>query len=83
MGELTSAVVRLEQSSTAEDLFAVEQMLAKLLVGPGHRELRRAFADWLWVLERQLRSPDEQAAPPPSDLTLEDVGMSIYVASGL
>ena len=77
VGELTSAVVRLEQSSTAEDLFAVEQMLAKLLVGPDHRELRRAFADWLWVLERQLRSPGEQAAQPPPDLTLEDVGMRL------
>ena len=77
MGELTSAVVRLEQSSTAEDLFAVEQMLAKLLVGPEHRELRRAFADWLWVLERQLRSPDEPAAQPPPDLSLEEVGMRL------
>ena len=77
MGELTSAVVRLEQSSTAEDLFAVEQMLAKRLVGPEHRELRRAFADWLWVLERQLRSPDEPATQPPPDLTLEEVGMRL------
>ena len=58
-------------------------MLAKLLVGPDHRELRRAFADWLWVLERQLRRPGEQAAQPPPNLTLEEVGMSIYVASGL
>ena len=77
VAELTSAVVRLEQSGTAEELFEVEQILAKLLVGPGHRELRRAFADWLWVLERQLRSPGEQAAEPPPDLTLEDVGMRL------
>ena len=83
VGELTSAVVRLEQSGTAEDLVDVKRILAKLLVGPGHRELRRTFADWLWVLERQLRSPGEQAAQPPPDLTLEEVGMSIYVASGL
>ena len=77
VGELTGAVVRLEQSSTAEDLFAVEQMLAKRLVGPEHRELRRAFADWLWVLERQLRRPGEQGAQPPPNLTLEDVGMRL------
>ena len=52
-------------------------MLAKLLVGPDHRELRRAFADWLWVLERQLRRPGEQAAQPPPNLTLEEVGMRL------
>ncbi len=52
-------------------------MLAKLLVGPDHRELRCAFADWLWVLERQLRRPGEQAAQPPPNLTLEEVGMRL------
>ena len=77
VGELTNAVAHLEQSSTAEDLVEVKRILAKLLVGPGHRELRRTFADWLWVLERQLRSPGEQAAQPPPDLTLEEVGMRL------
>ena len=76
-GELTNAVVLTEQSSAPKDLLEIKRFLAKLLVGPGHRELRRTFADWLWVLNRQLRSPGAKPAQPPPDLTLEEVGMTL------
>ena len=76
-GKLTDAVTRLERSSTPKDLLEVKRILARLLHRPDQRELRRAFADWLWALEKRLQDPGEQAAPPPPNLTLEDIGMTL------
>ena len=67
-GELTRAVALLERSRSPADLARVAERLAGLLDAPGQDELRRAFADWLWVLCARLRSGDE---PPPPELTLE------------
>ena len=45
---------------------------------PGREELKRAFADWLWVLWRRFeRGRDEPPAAPPPELTLEDVAMTL------
>ena len=65
-GELTRAVALLERSRSPADLARVAERLAGLLSAPGQEELRRAFADWLWVLRARLRSGDE----PPPELTL-------------
>ena len=73
-GELTRAVALLERSRSPADLARVAERLAGLLDAPGHDELRRAFADWLWVLCTRLRSGDE---PPPPELTLEEVRMTL------
>ena len=73
---LTRAVVLLEQSRSPDDLAEVVRLLREW-PALGRDELKRAFADWLWVLWRRLdRSPDEPTAPPP-ELTLEDVAMTL------
>ena len=73
---LTRAVVLLEQSRSPDDLAEVVRLLREWLAF-GRDELKRAFADWLWVLWRRLdRSREEPAAPPP-ELTLEDVAMTL------
>ena len=73
-GELTRAVALLERSRSPADLARVAERLAGLLDAPDQEELRRAFADWLWVLCARLRSGDE---PPPPELTLEDARMTL------
>ena len=75
-GELTQAMALLEQSRSPADLAKVARRLAELLSAPGQDELRRAFADWLWVLCEGMESADEPA-PPPSELTLEEVQMTL------
>ena len=85
----TRAVLLLEQSRSPEDLVQVARLLRGWLgsfvrgAGPSRTpaegssdrgELKRAFADWLWVLCARLRSGDE---PPPPELTLEDVAMTL------
>ena len=39
-------------------------------------DLKRAFADWLWVLYQRLQRGDEDPTPPP-ELTLEEVAMTL------
>ena len=72
--ELTRAVALLEQSSSAADLARVAGLLTWALRAPGRRELRRAFADWLWVLSRRL-APGEEA--PPDAPSLEEVRVTL------
>ena len=68
---LTRAFLLLEQSRSPEHLAEVARRLRDWLGSAGNEELKRAFADWLWVLWRRLdRGRDEPAAPPP-ELTLE------------
>ena len=77
-GELTQAVALLEQSGSPADLARVAGLLAELLGGPDREELRRAFVDWLWVLYARLPNVDESPpAPPPPELTLEEVKMTL------
>ena len=75
-GERTRAVALLEQSRSPADLASVAGVLVGILGGPDADELRRAFADWLWVLFRRMHSPEESPVPPP-ELTLEDVRMTL------
>ena len=53
-GERTRAVALLEQSRSPADLASVAGVLVGILGGPDADELRRAFADWLWVLFRRM-----------------------------
>ena len=85
-GKLTSAVALLEQSGTGDDLIEVAGLLAALLGDPDHeepsagereglslsmKELRCAFADWLWVLFGRMASKEGPTSPPPPELTLK------------
>ena len=72
--QLTRAVALLEQSGSAEDLSRLANEFAAEFGPNVPRELKRAFADWLWVLGERLGPSDE--APPP-DLTLEEVKMTL------
>ena len=76
-GERTRAVALLEQSRSPADLVRVAGVLADILGGPDANELRRAFADWLWVLFRRMQAPEEPPAAPPPELTLERVKMTL------
>ena len=76
-GERTRAVALLEQSRSPADLTQVAGVLTDILGGPDADELRRAFADWMWVLFRRMQAPDEPAAAPPPELTLEKVKMTL------
>ena len=76
-GELTRAVALLERSRSPADLARVAEHLAGILGEPDQRELRRAFADWLWVLCTRLRSADGSPQATPPKLTLEDVRMTL------
>ena len=76
-GELTRAVALLERSRSPADLARVAEHLAGILGGPDQRELRRAFADWLWVLCARLMNADESPLATPPELTLEDVRMTL------
>ena len=90
-GKLTTAVARLEQSTTPNDLAKVAGLLAAELVrleheepsagereGPAPRleELRRTFVDWLWVLYERMRGVAEPSPTPPG-LTLEEMKMML------
>ena len=75
-GERTRAVALLEQSRSPADLTRVAAVLVDILGGADADELRRAFADWLWVLFRRMHSPEELPATPP-ELTLEEVRMTL------
>ena len=84
----TRAVLLLEQSRSPEDLVQVARLLRGWLgsfvrgAGPSRTpaegssdrgELKRAFADWLWVLWRRLeRGGDKPLPSPPPELTLEE-----------
>ncbi len=73
---LTRAVVLLEQSRSPDDLAEVVRLLREWLAS-GRDELKRAFADWLWVLWRRLEHNREEPTAPPAELTLEDVAMTL------
>ena len=73
---LTRAVVLLEQSRSPDDLAEVVRLLREWLA-LGRDELKRAFADWLWVLWRRLERSREEPTAPPAELTLEDVAMTL------
>ena len=74
---LTRAVVLLEQSRSPGDLVRVAGLLEDWLGAGGRQELKRAFADWLWLLSRRLEQGGEEPPAPPPELTLEDVTMTL------
>ncbi len=74
---LTRAVVLLEQSRSPDDLAEVVRLLKEWLGSSNQGELKRAFADWLWVLWRRLEDNREEPAAPPPELRLEDVAMTL------
>ena len=74
---LTRAVVLLEQSRSPGDLARVAGLLEDWLGAEGRQELKRAFADWLWLLSRRLEQGGEESPAPPPELTLEDVTMTL------
>ena len=74
---LTRAFLLLEQSRSPEHLAEVARRLRDWLGSAGNEELKRAFADWLWVLWRRLDSGRDEPAAPPPELTLEDVAMTL------
>ena len=74
---LTRAFLLLEQSRSPEHLAEVVRRLRDWLGSAGNEELKRAFADWLWVLWRRLDSGRDEPAAPPPELTLEDVAMTL------
>ena len=77
---LTRAVVLLEQSRSPEHLARATSLLRDWLITaapePRIEELKRAFAEWLWVLYRRSEPGDGRAKLPP-ELTLEDVTMTL------
>ena len=78
---LTRAVVLLEQSRSPEHLARATGLLKDWLgtaapQEPRIEELKRAFAEWLWVLYRRSEPGDGPAKLPP-ELTLEDVTMTL------
>jgi len=54
---LAAALFRLEQSRTPEDVRAVVEALSEWLGGEEHRELRRAFAEWIGRVLLRVRLP--------------------------
>ena len=72
-GEFTTAVARLEQINSPEDMEEVAGFLAAVLGDPEHEELRCAFRDWVFVLYKRMKGEDDPGPPPPG-LTLEDIG---------
>ena len=82
MRRLTRAVMLLEQSRSPEDLARATGLLRDWLrtaapEEPRIGELKRAFAEWLWMLCRRSEQGDEPPAEPPPELTLEDVTMTL------
>ena len=75
-GELTTGVARLEQIRTPDDLKEVAGFLAAALAGAEHEELRHAFRDWVFALGVHMKGAADPRPPPP-DLTLEDIAMTL------
>ena len=75
--KLTRAVLLLEQSRAPAQLARTARLVREWLGSAGREELKRAFADWVWVLGRRLaRGGGEPPAPPPN-LTLEEATMTL------
>ena len=74
---LTRAVVLLEQSRSPADLLRVAGLLKDWLGSKGRQELKRAFADWLWLLWRHLERRGGEPPAVPPELTLEDMKMTL------
>ena len=74
LGDLTRAMVRVEQSRSPEDLARVATFLKDRL-RDGRNELRQAFADWLEALMRRLEGAAEAAEQPKR--SLEEVTMTL------
>ena len=74
-GELTRAVLELEQSRTTGDL---ERVAASLSAGTHRPELKAAFADWLQVLLRRMDGiPASEAEAGLGKASLEEVHMTL------
>ena len=76
LGDLTRAVLRLEQSRSVADLARVAALLAARLDADGDSELKRAFADWLATLVRRLEG-DAGTVPAAGEVSLEEVKMTL------
>ncbi len=74
LGELTRAVVRLEQSRSEADFKLVVDALLKRLATSNEGGLKRAFADWIRVLSSGLQPVGEE---PMANLSLEDLAMTL------
>ena len=74
LGDLTRAMVRVEQSRSAEDLAEVATVLKDRL-RDGRNELTQAFADWLETLMRRLEGAAEAEEQPKR--SLEEVTMTL------
>ena len=76
LGDLTRAVLLLEQSRSVADLARVAALLAARLDADGDSELKRAFADWLATLVRRLEG-DAGTALVAGEVSLEEVKMTL------
>ena len=74
LGNLMTAVVRLENSRSPEDLLRTVDALWGRLDGPDDEGLRSAFVDWLRRVAEQV-TPRGVALPPVQ--TLEDLRMTV------
>ena len=74
VGNLMTAVVRLENSRSPEDLLPTVDALRGRLSGPDDGGLRSAFVDWLRRVAEQV-TPRGAALPPVH--TLEDLRMTV------
>ena len=74
LGDLTRAVVRLEQSRSEADFKLVVDALLKRLATSNEEGLKRSFADWIRVLSSGLQPTGEE---PMADLSLEDLAMTL------
>ena len=64
-GNLVSAVVRLENNRTSADLRRAVDAAADWLRGPGQREIRRSFGEWVrLVLAQRGRDASELSSRP-------------------
>ena len=74
VGNLMTAVVRLENSRSPEDLLRTVDALRGRLDGPDDEGLRAAFVDWLRRVAEQV-TPRGAALPPVQ--TLEELRMTV------
>ena len=75
VGELTTGLARVEQIRAPDDIGDVARFLAAALGAPEHKELWRAFRDWLFAIGARMEGVDDPGLPPP-DLTFEDIAMT-------
>ena len=75
VGELTTGLARVEQIRAPDDIGDVARFLAAALGVPEHKELWRAFRDWLFAIGARMEGVDDPGLPPP-DLTFEDIAMT-------